>query len=106
MNKLMSYIGLAKKAGKCVVGTELTRTAARCGRAKLILVASDASPNAIKRAEDLAAYYKLPLLHIPLDTQALGHAAGKPPAAMAAVEEAFVQMIQKAIPDVQPDNGQ
>lgn len=105
MNRLKGAIGLARKAGALAVGTELVRTAVRSKKAAVVLLASDASPNAVKRAEGLSAHYRVPLLRLPLTMAELGAAAGRPPAAMAGAGASFRTMIEKAIPAVQPENG-
>ena len=53
-SELLRFLGLMRRAGKLSVGEEGTGQAARAGKAKLILLASDASPNACDRAEGFA----------------------------------------------------
>ena len=51
MDKAQRYLGLARKAGLLAVGEESCGEAFVDGKARLLLLASDASPNAHKRAE-------------------------------------------------------
>ncbi|NLD86894.1 MAG: 50S ribosomal protein L7ae [Clostridiales bacterium] len=55
MNKELSLLGLAKKAGKAAIGNEAVSDAVRHGYAKLILIASDASDNTKQRFERLSS---------------------------------------------------
>ena len=52
-------MGLITKAGKVVSGDESVLDTIRSGKAKLVLVASDASDNTIKKYTDKCSYYKV-----------------------------------------------
>ncbi len=56
-DKTLMAIGLARKAGKAVFGTEQVRDSAKSGRAKLIILASDISENTKKEITDTANFY-------------------------------------------------
>ena len=51
MDKAQQYMALARKAGRLAVGEDNCGAVISAGRAKLLLLASDASPNAHKRAD-------------------------------------------------------
>jgi ribosomal protein L7Ae-like RNA K-turn-binding protein len=55
MNRAISLMGIAKKAGLLEIGGDDVAAAARSGKAKLILTASDASGASKRRACDAAA---------------------------------------------------
>lgn len=76
-NKLMSTIGLCRRAGKTVIGSDLAVKALRAGDCKLVLLASDASENTKKRITDKSATYKTRLVCVPLTAEQLGIAVGK-----------------------------
>lgn len=44
-DKILSLIGLATKAGRCVSGEFMTERETKCGRATLVIVAEDSSDN-------------------------------------------------------------
>ncbi len=58
-DKALMAIGLAKRAGQAVFGTELVRSCAKSGKAKLIIIAADASENTKKEISDTAEFYKV-----------------------------------------------
>lgn len=62
--KLLSLIGLAKKAGKIITGEDGCETAIRSGQATLVLVATDASNNTKKKFTNKTTFYKVPLYSI------------------------------------------
>lgn len=76
-NKLMSTVGLCRRAGKTVIGSDLVVKALRAGECCLVLLASDASDNTRKRITDKSATYETMLVSIPLTAEQLGIAVGK-----------------------------
>jgi ribosomal protein L7Ae-like RNA K-turn-binding protein len=56
-DKFLSAIGLAKRAGGAVFGTEMVRDSAKKGLAKLIIIAKDVSKNTLKEITDTATFY-------------------------------------------------
>ena len=51
--RLLSYLGLAKRAGKVASGEFQTEEAIRKGKAELVLVAGDASDNTKKKFRNM-----------------------------------------------------
>ena len=60
MNRAANYISIAKKAGLIELGEANTGAAAREGKARLVILASDASANAADRARGFQSR-KLPV---------------------------------------------
>ncbi len=86
----LGLLGLARRAGKLGSGEAGTRKAVHGGEAKLILLASDASRNAFKRADGFARAAGIPLLRLDADQAALSTAAGAPGGVIFAVcDEGF-----------------
>jgi ribosomal protein L7Ae-like RNA K-turn-binding protein len=48
-SKVYQLLGLARRAGTVVHGTEAVREAIRCGDAELVVLASDASPTQLEK---------------------------------------------------------
>ena len=61
ISKELSLLGLAAKAGRVVSGEFATEKAVKAGKARLVLVAGDASDNSKKKFSDMCAYYKVPI---------------------------------------------
>ncbi len=78
MDKAVNYLGIARKAGLLETGAEHCASAVRSGKAKLLLLASDASDNARRRAEGFVYGRKVSLAILPMDKQTLSDATGKP----------------------------
>ncbi|WP_199426039.1 YlxQ family RNA-binding protein [Thermaerobacillus caldiproteolyticus] len=88
-----SLLGLANRARKVVSGEELAIKEIRSGRAKLVLLAEDASVNTEKKISDKCASYGVPLRKVP-DRYMLGQAIGKDARVVVAIiEEGFAKKL-------------
>ncbi len=95
--KYLGTLGLAMRAGKVVSGEFMTENAIREGRARLVIVAADASAGTKKKFNDSCKYYKVPI-YISSDKETLGHSLGKKErASLAVIDEGFAGAIRKKI---------
>lgn len=85
--KALNLLGLMRRADSIAVGETNTGAAVRGGKAKLLLIAADASPNARKRAEGFAAGRNVISLELPFVKEELSNALGLPGCSMAAVTD-------------------
>ena len=93
-DKVLSLIGLAMKAGRCTSGEMMTESETKSGRARLVIIASDASENTKKKFRDMCKFYEVPI-YIYGDKDTLGHAMGKEfRASLAILDEGFAEGIQ------------
>ena len=60
-NKVMSYLGLATRAGKVQSGEFSTEKSVKSGKAALVLVAGDASDYTKKMFTNMCTFYKVPI---------------------------------------------
>lgn len=96
-HKILTYIGLAQKAGKCASGEFSAEKAVKEGKAFLVIVAEDASDNTKKLFSDKCAYRDIPC-HILFTKEELGRALGKQMRASAAIcDEGLARAIIKLI---------
>lgn len=97
-NRALGLISVARKAGKIEFGEEPVGAAARARKARLILVAADASDHAERRVKSFVAGTKQPWLRLPFTKAELGGAMGKPDCAMAAITDvSLAQAFVKAL---------
>ncbi len=73
MNKVLSLLGLAKKAGRIAVGGEAVSGALWQGSAKLVLTSCDAAKNTLRR---LTNYEQIRHIPLPYPKEELGAAVG------------------------------
>ena len=87
IQKLLSLIGLARKAGKLTVGTE-------GGKVKLVIASAEASDNTKKRISNCAEYYGVCAEYVAVSPDMLGKAIGKTATACVSIDdENFVKLI-------------
>ena len=78
MDKALRDMGLARKAGLLVLGEERCSEAVSEGKAKLLLLAEDASPGTVKRAGASLQGHRALMETLPWKKEELGAALGKP----------------------------
>ena len=75
----------------------MTEKETKSGRAKLVIVAEEASENTKKKFRDMCAYYKVPIFFFG-DMDTLGHAMGKEfRASLAVLDEGFAKGIKESL---------
>ena len=77
MDSIPSLLGLALRAGRLAVGEEPVGTACRCHKGYLLLLASDAADNTIRRALHFSQAGKTICLTLPLTKEELGSGLGR-----------------------------
>ena len=95
LNKALSLISLATKAGKTVSGEFCTEKEVKTGCAELVIVADDASDNTKKKFKNMCEFYEVPIYFYG-DKDTLGHAMGKQfRASLAVTDPGFAKGIMK-----------
>ncbi len=90
-SKALRMIGLAQRAGKIITGTELCSTAVKSGKAKLVILAKEASPSTVKIFKN----YPVDIVFVE-SRELLGKYTGKEIRTVAAVtDEGFARIIKK-----------
>jgi ribosomal protein L7Ae-like RNA K-turn-binding protein len=87
VDKILSLLGLAKKAGRLEAGEEPVGAAARAHDARLILLADDAADNTVRRARHFAEAGACLCAKIPATKDELGRAVGRTSCAMLAITD-------------------
>ena len=86
-HKALNLLSLARKGRRIEVGEEPVGAAARAGKARLIVIASDASEHTVRRVQSFVAGTEQPYLQIPFDKDALGQSVGRTACAIAALTD-------------------
>ena len=87
MDKTANYLGIARKAGLLEIGEENAGLCIRHGKAKLLVLAADASDNARRRAEGYVYGTNVPLVTAVQTKQALSALWSKPGCSMAVITD-------------------
>lgn len=94
--KALNLLGMATRAGKLVSGDGLTLTEIRNNNAKLVFVASDASPNTLKKFKDKCSYYKVPCIDQFTQIE-LSHAIGRSRTIVGVCDTGFAKKLQELL---------
>ena len=104
-NKVLSYLGLATRAGRAVSGEFSVEKSVREHRARLVLVSEEASENTRKSFRNLCTYHEVPFCFFG-SKEELGRACGKAFRASAAIEdEGLAKAAIKALEQVTDRGG-
>ena len=96
--KALNMLGLMRRANAIQIGEDKTGAAVKAGKAKLLLLAADASGNARRRAETFISGRNVQLVPLPFDKAELSERLGVNGCSMAAVTDlgfanAFVKLL-------------
>ena len=95
LNKALSLISLATKAGKTASGEFCTEKEVKSGKAEIVIVAEDASDNTKQKFKNMCEFYEVPIYFYG-DKDTLGHAMGKEfRASLAIIDAGFAKGIRK-----------
>lgn len=102
--KALGLLGLMRKANAVSIGEDDTGKAAKDHAAKLLVLASDSSENARKRAAEYTNFCKAPLITAPFTKAEISTGVGKHGCSMLAVcdigfADAFMKILSTAAPD-------
>ena len=84
MDKALNYLALARKAGRIELGEEPVGAAARAQKARLVVVAEDATDHTWRRAQSFVSGSEQICLRVPYSKDLLGQAVGRSALALAA----------------------
>ena len=103
MDKALNYMALARKAGRIELGEEPAGAAARAQKARLVVVAQDASDHTWRRAKSFVAGTRQQCIKVPFSKDLLGMAVGRSSLAIGAfTDPALALAFVKALP--QPED--
>lgn len=94
--RLMNLLGLAQRAGKTETGTDFVLTAIQQQKARLVIIASDASANLSKKINDKGNFYKVQVAS-PITGDELSTAVGHKRSVIAIMDAGFAKAIAKLL---------
>lgn len=100
-DKLLGLLGLARRAGWLIFGSDAVEREIKGGRAGVVLLSSDASPRTIKNIKEICEKAGTDIYAVPYDKMAIGHAIGRGETAVAAVtDKAFSARVSEICRDI------
>ena len=101
-NRALNYLALAKKGRLVELGEEPVGAVARAVKARLVVVASDASDHTWRRAKSFVAGTEQQCIRVPFTKEELGFVVGRQSLAIAAFTDAALALaFVKALPNLE-----
>ena len=96
MNKFLSTLGLARRAGRLTYGFDMVRAGLQTTH--LLLLAEDCSPRTCRNFEAVAGEWKIPLHRLPYTKDQLGASLGtKPVGIIGVADRGFAKSLAQSI---------
>ena len=87
MSKALQYLGIARKSGNIELGEDNAKALIKAGKARLVLLAADASEGVTKRVNGYVYGFRAPVVRLPFDATELGGALGRAKCSAAAISD-------------------
>ncbi len=104
-DRLLSFLGLCKRAGYLISGTDTVIRSMKEKKALLVLTASDFSENSRKNVEKAAAEYQAPLRRLTCSKDELSFALGKHCGVISVTDKGFADKILTMMSEDLRENG-
>lgn len=96
-DKIITTIGLAKRAKRVVYGFETVKHAVNFGEAQLVLLAENLSPKTAQSVANICESCETELMHLPFTMEDMADAVGKPCGVFAVTDSGFAKLIREQI---------
>ena len=104
MSKALNYLGIARKSGGMETGEDNSSGLVKAGKARVLLVASDTSDGAKRRAEGYVYETGTILVEVPFTKDEIAGITGKSGCSMAAITDlGLAGAFLKALADENPE---
>ena len=104
MSSSLLILGMAKKAGLLAIGSDAVKTAARAGKAKLVVAAKDASEGTVRRAMYYANHSGAVYADIPHTMFEIGSITGRgSPGVLAVLDVGLAASFMKGLAAIEPE---
>ena len=101
-NRALNYLALSKKARLVELGEEPVGAVTRAVKARLVIVANDASDHTWRRAKSFVAGTEQQCIRVPFSKEELGFVVGRTSLAIAAFTDAALALaFVKALPNAE-----
>lgn len=95
--KVLSLLGLARRAGRLTMGFDPVVESVKTGQSRLVLITSDISPKTEKELKYSLRDCEMQLECIPFDVTAIGNALGRAAKIISVNDEGFAVSVKKLL---------
>ncbi len=96
-DRLLSFMGICRRAGKIVIGNDPVKESVETDKALLILIASDISQNTLKKIKPVIEESKVPCFQIGRTKDEISFSLGKTCAILAVTDKGFADKFMELI---------
>ncbi len=96
-DKILSFLGLCRRAKKMVIGAEVVTESINSGNALLVLYADDFSQNSLKPVAAAAAAKGVPVLRLNRSKESVSRALGRLCGVLAVEDKGFADKLTQMI---------
>lgn len=96
-DRLLSFLGICRRAGKLVIGFDPLREAVEQGKAYLVLVASDISENTLKKVRVVSQHSGIDCYTVNRSKDEISFSLGKTCACLAIIDKGFADKLTELI---------
>ena len=96
-DRLLSFLGICRRAGKLVIGNDPVREAIETDKAFLVMVASDISQNTLKKVNAAVASGSVPCYKVARTKDEISFSLGKTSACLAVIDKGFADKFTQLI---------
>jgi len=91
--KLLSFLGIARKAGKLCLGQDVAAESIRSGKATLLILSSDISGKSAMKIQRVAEKSGIPVLQLPVGMDEMKTMLGKRAGILSVTDAGFTKRI-------------
>lgn len=96
-DRLLSFLGICRRAGKLVIGFDPLKDAVEQSKALLVLVASDISGNTLKKVNTVTTGGNVPCYTVNRTKDEISFSLGKTCACLAVIDKGFADKLTQLI---------
>ena len=96
-DRLLSFFGLCRRAGKLVIGNDPVKEAIETDKALLVILASDISHNTLKKLNPLIESSGVPCFDVKRTKDEISFSLGKACAVLAVTDKGFADKLTELI---------
>ena len=93
-DKLLSFLGIARRAGRLSLGFDMATEAMRKGKSKLLLLACDLSPRTTKAITETAQNSNTQTIVLNISMEQIGMSLGKVTGIISVNDEGFAEKLK------------
>ena len=96
-DRLLSFLGICRRAGKLVIGNDPVRESIETNKALLVIIASDISPNTLKKITAVIEASDVPCYTVNRTKDEISFHLGKVCAVLAVTDKGFADKLTELI---------